>query len=111
MIDSGERPRLWTSTLSRPRWAIPITTSSAPAARDWVASPSIIGTTTSSPSIENIFWPRYAFWMKRSNWNTSIRRRRSDRFSSAESGVRCPPVSIISRSHIRCWCDERCSIW
>ena len=28
-----------------------------------------------------------------------------------ESGARWLPVSIISRSHIRCWCEERCSIW
>ena len=90
---------------------MPITTSSAPFERAWVTSESIIGTTTSRPSIENIFWPRYAFWMKRSKPNTSSRRLRSARFSSASSGARWAPVSIISRSHIRCWCEERCSIW
>ena len=57
-IDSTERPRLWASTLSRPRWAIPITTSSAPFWRARVAISSSIGTVTSRPSIENIFWPR-----------------------------------------------------
>ena len=67
MIDSTERPRLLTRTQRRPRWAIPITTSSAPPRRASVTSSSIIGTTESRPSIENIFWPRYAFWMKRSN--------------------------------------------
>ena len=49
--------------------------------------------------------------MKRSNSNTSTRRSSSRRFSSAESGWRLAPVSIISRSHIRCWWEERCSIW
>ena len=55
MIESTGRPRLWARTLSRPLWAIPITTSSPPARFPWVTSSSIIGTTTSRPSIENSF--------------------------------------------------------
>ena len=57
MIDSAERPRLWVSTSRRPRCAMPITTSSAPPRLAMVTSSSIIGTTASRPSIENIFWP------------------------------------------------------
>ena len=33
-IESYGRPRLWASTFSRPRWAIPITTSRAPRVAD-----------------------------------------------------------------------------
>ncbi len=36
---------------------MPITTSSAPPRLAMVTSSSIIGTTASRPSIENIFWP------------------------------------------------------
>jgi hypothetical protein len=57
-IDSTERPRFCASTLSRPRWAIPITTSSAPDRRARVKISSIMGTTASKPSIENDFCPR-----------------------------------------------------
>ena len=44
------------------RRGIPVVTSSPPARFPCVTSSSIIGTTTSRPSIENSFWPRYAFW-------------------------------------------------
>ena len=57
-IELGERPMLWASTLSRPRWAIPMTTSFAPSVWAISKTSSIIGTTASRPSIENIFWPR-----------------------------------------------------
>ena len=57
-IVSYARPRLWASTFSRPRWAMPSTTSRAPAAAaSWIISSSI-GTVMSRPSIENCFWPR-----------------------------------------------------
>ena len=57
-IVSYARPRLWASTLSRPRCAMPSTTSRAPAvAASWIISSSI-GTVMSRPSIENCFWPR-----------------------------------------------------
>ena len=64
----------------------------------------------SRPSIENCFCPRYALCMKRSSESTSVSRRSSLRFSSADSGARKAPDSIFSRSHMRWRCEAMCSI-
>ena len=57
-IVSYARPTVWARTLSRPRWAMPMTTSRAPWEADsWIISSSI-GIVMSRPSIENCFWPR-----------------------------------------------------
>ena len=104
-IVSYGRPRLCARTFSRPRCAIPITTSRAPrVAASWISSSSI-GTVMSSPSIENCFWPRYALCMKRSSASTSVSRLSSAFCSSTVSGLRNSPDSIASRSHSRCRCD------
>ncbi len=53
---------MWARTFSRPRCAIPMTTSCAPASAARSIASSSIGTRTSSPSIENCFWPRNVRW-------------------------------------------------
>ena len=53
-------PIVCASTFSRPRWAMPITTSCAPASDASSIVSSSIGIITSSPSSENCFWPRNA---------------------------------------------------
>ena len=57
-IDSSGRPTTWAMKASRPRWAIPITTSFAPSAATSSITSSVIGTSASMPSIEKVFWPR-----------------------------------------------------
>ena len=52
------RPTVCASTFRRPRCAIPITISCAPAAAAIPIDSSSIGTITSRPSSENCFWPR-----------------------------------------------------
>ncbi len=103
-------PRLCASTFSRPRWAMPTTTSCPPCAADsWISSSSI-GTVMSSPSIENWCWPRYALCMKRSSASTSTSRLSSVLRSSLVSGWRNAPDSMCSRSHTRWRCEAMCSI-
>ena len=57
-IDSYGRPTVCTSTFRRPRCAMPITTSWAPASAASSIASSSIGIIASSPSSENCFWPR-----------------------------------------------------
>ena len=54
-IDSSGLPTTWLMKASRPRWAIPITTSLAPSAPASSMTSSVIGTRASTPSIENVF--------------------------------------------------------
>ena len=68
---------MWTSALSRPRWAIPMTTSCAPASAPSSIASSSIGTSTSIPSSENCFCPRNERRRYCSNPSTCVRRRRS----------------------------------
>ena len=60
------------STLRRPRWAIPITTSSVSwsAASERTASSS--GIIVSAPSSENRLWPMYLVWMNCSRASASL---------------------------------------
>ena len=66
-IRCGLLPMMLASTLSRPRWAIAITTSwiSWPAARSIAISKS--GIRLSEPSSEKLLAPRNRFWMNSSN--------------------------------------------
>ncbi len=58
----GDLPRMFTSTLRRPRWAMPMTTSSTPATpQRWMRS-STSGISESPPSSEKRFWPTYLVW-------------------------------------------------
>ena len=112
MIDSTERPRLWARTLSRPRWAMPDhdLLGAAPRLRSSRARRSSarrvepldrehllaeVGLLEEALELEDL--------------DQAVQQRAL--LVRRESGARCEPVSIISRSHIRCWCEERCSIW
>ena len=65
---------MWARTLSRPRCAIPITTSCAPPSAPSSIASSSIGTSASRPSIENCFWPMNARRRYVSNASTCARR-------------------------------------
>ena len=88
-------PIVCASTLSRPRCAMPMTTSCAPASAASSIVSSSIGIITSSPSSENCFWPRNRLRRKRSIPSTSHRRRKSAFFSSAVERL---PVAARTRS-------------
>lgn len=91
---------------SRPRWAMPMPTSSSPlfAAFDRIASSSAM--TDSPPSSENRFWPTYLVCRKVSNASAALSRRRMRSWSSR--GVRAYPDSSRSWSHVRCRGSCRC---
>ena len=59
-IAAYDLPTTCVRTLSRPRCAMPIRTSCAPLRAASSTASSSIGTRTSSPSIENCFWPMNA---------------------------------------------------
>ncbi len=88
------------STLSRPRCAMPMTTSSSrdSAAESMVASSS--GMTDSPPSSEKRFWPTYLVCRNVSNASAALRRRRI-RSCSSRSGLEWPR-STRSWIHLRC---------
>jgi hypothetical protein len=99
----------WVRTLSRPRWAMPMTTSCAPAAAASLITVSSTGTIASVPSREKRFWPKKAlcrYFSKPSTWE----RRRSVAFcSSGERGAWKRPDSTASRSHSRSSASMMCS--
>ncbi len=104
-----ETPTVWVSTLSRPRCAMPSTTSRAPASATCWMSTSSIGTSMSVPSSENRFWPRYARWRNCSSPSTSQIRRRSAFFSSGPSSGKCALASTWSHSQSTLTWSSRCS--
>ncbi|CPU66091.1 Uncharacterised protein [Mycobacteroides abscessus] len=94
------------STLSRPRCAMPMPTSSRPfsAAFDRIASSS--GMSASPPSSEKRFCPTNFVCRNVSNASAELRRRRMRSWSSR--GVRAYPDSRRSWSHLRCVRSARC---
>ena len=83
------------STLSRPRWAIPITTSCAPASAASSIASSSIGTITSRPSSENCFWPRNA--RRRYCSKPSARQTRSSSRRRSSAPQRLPVAAGLDR--------------
>ena len=60
------------STLSRPRCAMPITTSSSPASAASLSTTSSSGISASPPSSENRFWPTYLVCRNVSNASATL---------------------------------------
>ncbi len=93
-------PTMLASTFRRPRWAMPMTTSSRrdSAALSMTASSS--GMTDSPPSREKRFWPTYFVCRKVSKASAAFSRRRM-RSCSSRSGLECER-SMRSWIHLRC---------
>ena len=94
------------STLSRPRWAMPMTISSTPWLEAWEMTASSAGMTLSDPSREKRLAPAYFTSRKRSNPSASCRWRRISVFSPRESDCRLRSPSII-----RCTQAFRSGCW
>ena len=89
------------SMLSRPRWAMPMVTSSSPACAAASQISSTTGTVVSPPSRENRFWPTNLVWRKVSNasaWLSFCRIR-----SCSSRG------SLVCGRSTRSWIQRRCS--
>ena len=74
---------MFTSTLSRPRWAIPMIADAMPKS---AARPSTASSTTmalSAPSMPKRFWPTYLVSKKRSRASAAFSRSRMCSFSSS----------------------------
>ena len=98
----------WVSTFSRPRCAMPMMTSSAPAAAASAMISSSMGTMASVPSMENRFCPLNARWRKFSKPCTWDSRSSRARRRSADRGCRYSPPSMASRSQARSSGSGRC---
>ena len=91
---------MWTSAFSRPRCAMPITTSCAPAAATSSIVSSSIGTSVSSPSRENCFCPRNERRRYCSNPSTCVRRRsRATRCSGAGGRAEAARLDRLAEPH------------
>ncbi len=99
----GDLPSVLTSTFSRPRCAMPMTTSSTPKlpAR-WTIS-SMQGISVSPPSSEKRFWPTYRVCRYFSSVSAAVSRSRRRRFTS---GVNCGRPRTASS---RCWIQRFCA--
>ena len=93
-------PTMLASTFSRPRCAMPITTSSRPAPAASSQSSSSSGMVVSPPSSENRFWPTYLVCRKVSNASASFSLARI-RSCSSRGGLVCGR-STRSWIHLRC---------
>ena len=80
-------PTMLASTLSRPRWAMPMTTSSRSASAEAWRISSSSGISDSPPSSENRFWPTYLVCRKVSNASAALSRLRMCFCSSADGLV------------------------
>ena len=89
------------STLSRPRWAIPMTTSAVPCSVASASAASSSAMTVSPPSSENRFCPMYLVCRKVSNASALFSRPRMY-FCSSIGGFSC-------LTSTRCWIHRRCT--
>ena len=95
-ISSYGWPTVCASTFSRPRCAMPITTSCAPPDAASSTVSSSIGTITSRPSAENCFWPRKA--RRRYCSNASARESRSSRARFSSARERLPVAARLDHA-------------
>ncbi len=77
-------PTMLASTLSRPRWAMPITTSSRSPSAAVCSTSSSSGISDSPPSSEKRFWPTYFVCRKVSKASAALSRLRMCFCSSAD---------------------------
>ena len=101
---AGILPSELTSTLRRPRWAMPITISCTPLAPAWLISSSIETMKLSPPSSEKRFWPTYLVCRKRSRPSAAVRRLSTCFFCSALS------LGLVRALSSRC-CHQRLWFW
>ena len=85
-ICAYDLPTMLARTLRRPRWAMPMTTSSRRDSAAESSTASSSGMTDSPPSSEKRFWPTYFVCRKVSNASAAFSRRRM-RSCSSRSGL------------------------
>ena len=95
-------PSVLISTLSRPRWAMPTTTSLTPPLPPRRTSVSISGIRESPPSSEKRFCPTYLLPRKRSSPSAAVSRSSTRRLSSGDSPNL--PAAPSRRCCIQCRC-------
>ncbi len=99
-------PTMLARTFSRPRWAMPMTTSSSRDSAAESSTASSSGMTDSPPSREKRFWPTYLVCRKVSKASAAFSRRRI-RSCSSRSGLECGR-STRSWIHLRCFGSWMC---
>ncbi|RPK91261.1 hypothetical protein EES46_11050 [Streptomyces sp. ADI98-10] len=105
-ICAYDLPTMFARTFSRPRWAMPMTTSSRRASAAESSTASSSGMTDSPPSSENRFWPTYFVCRNVSNASAAFSRRRMRSCSSRSGFGR--GRSTRSWSHLRCFGSWMC---
>ena len=100
--------RMLTSTLRRPRWAMPMTISSTPCADEYSTKRSSIAIMLSAPSSEKRLAPTKFLWTNCSKISASVRRVRMRRTSSRSSAQRLRVDSIEAWSQVRAAGSSTC---